>query len=251
MKRERSPSPPPHEPTKHSNSEQPLDLDDWCNDFESVMSWMSQYNLEQLLEENNGICKISNFLPDDIARQAYELVKSIPLDEWAMTEAQRDYGKNNIDHKFYSLKGDERIEDFLRLFICLQDFERFSSFSAGCYLEGHFIESHDDRAYVDVLEESGDILTCSRDIACIYYMTDDWKEEDGGWLVDNETGDVYVPEFNSLVCFVVPRYHEVTKVSPGKKRYSVFGWFLEPGLLYDLYTGDDKKENDQKGDQEE
>ena len=46
---------------------------------------------------------------------------------------------------------------------------------------------------------------------------------------------VYVPQFNSVVAFRVPRYHQVTPVSSTHPRYSVFGWFLQPGQLYDLF----------------
>lgn len=49
---------------------------------------------------------------------------------------------------------------------------------------------------------------------------------------------VHVPQFNSVVAFRVPRYHQVTPVSSGQPRYSVFGWFLQPGQLYDLFEGE-------------
>ena len=49
---------------------------------------------------------------------------------------------------------------------------------------------------------------------------------------------VYVPEFNSVVAFRVPRYHQVTQLNTSQPRYSVFGWFLQPGQLYDLFEGD-------------
>ena len=46
---------------------------------------------------------------------------------------------------------------------------------------------------------------------------------------------VYVPEFNSVIAFRVPRYHEVTHMRTNRPRYSVFGWFLQPGQLYELF----------------
>ena len=49
----------------------------------------------------------------------------------------------------------------------------------------------------------------SRDIAVIYYLTKNWTKEMGGSLVDLETNRKYVPEFNSLIAFTVPRWHEV------------------------------------------
>ncbi len=58
----------------------------------------------------------------------------------------------------------------------------------------------------------------------------------------SDAGNEYVPEFNSLVAFKVPRYHQVTAVASSERpRYSIFGWFLQPGKLYELYAG--KEEN--------
>ena len=54
---------------------------------------------------------------------------------------------------------------------------------------------------------------------------------------------VYVPQFNSVVAFRVPRYHQVTPVSSSHPRYSVFGWFLQPGQLYDLFEGETTQPN--------
>ena len=46
-------------------------------------------------------------------------------------------------------------------------------------------------------------------------------------LEDNERE--YLPTFNSLVLFTVPRMHAVKAVTKkGAKRYSIFGWWLEP-----------------------
>mmetsp|Transcript_29756 Transcript_29756/g.60081 ORF Transcript_29756/g.60081 Transcript_29756/m.60081 type:complete len:226 (+) Transcript_29756:322-999(+) len=134
---------------------------------------------------------------------------------------------------------------------------RLHTFSAGKYVRTNRIEPHDDRAYTDVQMENGKMVTCSRDIAVIWYLTKNWKENDGGVLIDCETGKRYtqpcfvhstacaqcftflryVPEYNSAVTFRIPRYHEVTAVEADRARYSVFGWFLQPGIHYDLYKG--------------
>lgn len=50
---------------------------------------------------------------------------------------------------------------------------------------------------------------------------------------------VYVPEFNSAIAFRVPRYHEVTRMNTNQPRFSVFGWYLQPGKLYELFQGED------------
>ena len=53
------------------------------------------------------------------------------------------------------------------------------------------------------------------------------------------SAQVYVPEFNSVIAFRVPRYHEVTRMNTNQPRFSVFGWYLQPGHLYKLFQGDD------------
>jgi hypothetical protein len=171
--------------------------------------------------------------------------------------------------------------------------------------------------------DGGQLVTCSRDVAVIYYLTRDWAEDMGGVLLDLEGGQAFVPQFNSAVAFRVPRYHEVTPLTTQRARYSVggpgpgcgwavaglgwaglrgtgagawaggrargrsavgggcmlgrlparamcalqlpwleragrppcpaaaaqiFGWFLVPGILYDLFTGED--EGEEQGQQE-
>ena len=57
--------------------------------------------------------------------------------------------------------------------------------------------------------------------------------------LNNMSVQVYVPKFNSVIAFRVPRYHEVTCMNTNQPRFSVFGWYLQPGHLYKLFQGDD------------
>jgi hypothetical protein len=134
-----------------------------------------------------------------------------------------------------STKSGNGLESILRIFGLLYP-DSLHVFSAAKYSgsKRDHIDRHDDRAYVDVTMNTGELVQCSRSIAIIYYLTKDWSREMGGLLIDCETGDEYVPEFNSLVAFRIPRFHVVTPVVPPHERYSIFGWILEPGKLYQL-----------------
>ncbi len=103
----------------------------------------------------------------------------------------------------------------------------------------------------------------------VYYCSSVWEASWGGALVDLESSDssrdaaaaaarsaavssglqippkakLFPPQFNRLVVFSVPRFHQVTPViapptaTAPRLRLSVFGWFLQPGRLYPLMTG--------------
>ncbi len=116
--------------------------------------------------------------------------------------------------------------------------ESLHTFSAAKYLQASHIAPHDDRAYTNVCMDDGCVQLCSRTIAIIYYLVNqDWATADGGELVDLEARNgpkQILPTFNSLVAFTIPRWHEVKAVCGSRTRYSLFGWFLQPGKLYEL-----------------
>jgi Rps23 Pro-64 3,4-dihydroxylase Tpa1-like proline 4-hydroxylase len=75
-----------------------------------------------------------------------------------------------------------------------------------------------------VMMDDGSTQLCSRNIACIYYLTRGWSEADGGHLVDLEAPgrpQQHLPAFNSVVLFRIPRWHEVKPVTGDRPRYSV------------------------------
>ena len=69
-----------------------------------------------------------------------------------------------------------------------------------------------------------------RDIALVFYLTKEWSIDFGGAFVDHAESKTYVPEFNSIIAFRVPRLHEVTPVFGKRNRFTCFGWFyrIEP-----------------------
>ena len=74
-------------------------------------------------------------------------------------------------------------------------------------------------------------------MAVILYLTAAvWREEYGGCFVDlggerGEEGETVLPVFNTLVAFRIPRWHEVSPVTPAappRSRLSIFGWAYNP-----------------------
>jgi hypothetical protein len=176
-------------------------------------------------------------------------------------------------HRFFSSKRFPYAQVIFRLFRSLCP-NAEATLSAGSYRSSQdHIEPHDDRAFqcmfsVTLLFDKSFAAIFdqdySREIAMVYYITPrDWNYEvDGGGFVDYgppaidgtmKTNNVrlffvctlyltvlqnsrtYNPTFNSLVLFSVPRWHAVQPIKrPNRNRLSIFGWFLQPGQLYQL-----------------
>ncbi|KAL4546160.1 hypothetical protein Ndes2526B_g05255 [Nannochloris sp. 'desiccata'] len=220
----------------------------WLDDYQKVSKWLSKWDLEHLIEENNGIYKIKNFFPPFVAEEALNILERLPATAWLSTAAKEDYTHNNIEHSFLSTKtGSKDLEILLRVFSILLP-DHLNAFSAGKYQISDKIDTHDDRAYTNIrMEDTGEVVLCSRDVTLVYHLTKDWTDEMGGALVDLETDTKYIPEFNSAIIFKVPRYHQVEPVlERSRPRYSIFGWYLLPGRLYELYDG--KNTNNADGD---
>jgi hypothetical protein len=162
----------------------------WLDDYSKVSKWLSKYDLEQLIEEHNGIYKIKNFFPPFVADEALSILERLPATAWLSTAAEEDYTHNNIEHSFLSTKtGSKDLEILLRAFSILLP-DHLNAFSAGKYHKSDKIASHDDRAYTNIrLADTGEVILCSRDVTLVYHLTKNWTEEMGGALVDLETGE--------------------------------------------------------------
>jgi hypothetical protein len=55
---------------------------DWIESYESVSSWLAQYDLEQLLHDNDGLVKLENFLPSSVADGILHVLETVPAQAW-------------------------------------------------------------------------------------------------------------------------------------------------------------------------
>eukprot|EP01127_Copromyxa_protea_P009186 TRINITY_DN214_c0_g1_i10.p1 TRINITY_DN214_c0_g1~~TRINITY_DN214_c0_g1_i10.p1 ORF type:complete len:644 (-),score=207.53 TRINITY_DN214_c0_g1_i10:45-1976(-) len=200
---------------------------------------MPTFDLISELKKNQGLVVMENFLPDAVASKLESVLKGILEHQWVATEAERDYEHNNIAHTFVSSKSFAYSESVFDIFRRLVP-QQLMTISAARYTKGHFIEKHDDRALKTINEQ-----VYERDIAVVYYLSRDFNEEDGGAFVDLNAGDdqpkPFIPKFNSLVAFNIPREHAVAPVLSDKSRYSLFGWFLKPHLPTEEEQGEDSE----------
>ena len=86
------------------------------------------------------------------------------------------------------------------------------------YDEGDFYEKH-----LDSFKNSK-----NRVVTTVYYLNEDWDDEDGGELVIYDSRDRFLtkvqPKANTLIVFMSEKFpHEVLPAN--KRRYSIAGWF--------------------------
>lgn len=114
------------------------------------------------------------------------------------------------------------LKDYLNreLFMCITYYE--SHFAI--YEEGDFYETH-----LDAFKNSK-----NRVVTTVYYLNDEWKEENGGELVVYDDKNSFlkkvIPQANTLVVFLSEKFpHEV--LAAKRKRYSIAGWFRVDKLV--------------------
>eukprot|EP01134_Creolimax_fragrantissima_P002321 CFRG2321T1 len=243
-------------------------IEAWCADSEKCQKHLEQFRLMKVLGRRprrgvGGKVIIRSVLPNKIANAAYRCIEGITEEEWDTSSEATDrnidgdgvkskststaYGAGSTLHRYdaTSLSGNTALKTLQNTMAKhLYPECKLFSFQLGRYRDKDQIESHDDAAYedFDISDETLNKSTptqCSRDIAVIYYLAKNWKEDMGGVLVDHTTNERHVPLFNSLVAFHVPRLHEVTAVTEHATmpRYSIFGWFYAPGKLYQIKSG--------------
>lgn len=119
-------------------------------------------------------------------------------------------------NQFAEFMNSERVMQALRDLTGLEPVN-FADAQGTAYAGGHFLNAHDDG-----------VEGKNRLAAFVFSLTRDWKADWGGLLLFREGAEVrgFVPAFNSLRIFKVPRDHLVSYVPPwvSASRYSVTGW---------------------------
>lgn len=93
--------------------------------------------------------------------------------------------------------------------------------NASKYVEGSFLDAH-----TDAPSGSG---SHERVRAFVWHLSKEvFAEADGGVFVDEESQERFVPRWNTLVHFEVPRWHSVSLMATAKARVAIYGWVVVP-----------------------
>lgn len=190
-------------------------------------------NLHDFLEQCGGIIQVLDCFDRDSAEKALQALNEVGQDEWKLST---NLAKQDAKHRFFRYEG-RAVDHVLQPLLDVAP-RMHPEVHAAKYESGGNICVHDDarsRAVEDFeLERFKNSYPVGsmvhRKIAMIYYLTKDWKEEYGGCFVDYglEPPRTVVPQFNSLIAFLVPRNHQVTMMSDNAPpRFSIFGWFSD------------------------
>ena len=244
---------------------------DWANDDAQIRKWQRDLKLQKVLgprprdmdkaakgrDSDAMLVQIKGVLPPRIADGAAAIIARVADSKWNTLEGDGDPAKPSMDgiraaHRFGAVVdpsavhgGPELLKALARLMPPADN--RHASFHLGRYEEGDFLAPQNDAAYCAVdagskdASKAGQIIKCSRDVGIMLFLSKNRTEAGGGLLRDlhyqyraDHKGATYVPEFNSLIAFHIPREYEITPVVSDDPVLSVFGWYLQEGELYDL-----------------
>lgn len=212
--------------------------------------------------ENKKRISITDFLDQKYAYILYKKIIKLPLSSWYnvcgientkyekriipqnfknnrfnVEKAKETFGKNKFSFNFHRTMCKEKVintdENILRNLLTHRDFmdiiesitnvkiTRLNQVFVSKYKSGHFLAPHSD--------------INNGSIAFVINLSLNWKPEYGGvlhFLSEDRTNiiDSYVPKFNSMMLFTIPKGgipHFVSHVSPNVKnsRIAITGWY--------------------------
>lgn len=210
---------------------------EWLHDTAAVSAHMAEHRVVERLEQGRGFARITSFLPAVVAEAAHTML--VEHDDWeSMNDGEVAYRSDSVQHSFQFSEPEDHPNTLglLANAVALLFDDLLPSFSAAKYCQGDGISPHDDKAHVVVApKDGGPAVLHSRKYAGVLYLSKGWKLKFGGALLDMEACVEHVPSFNSFVVFTVPRMHAVAPIlHASRSRLSLFGWWLQPGRLYEL-----------------
>ena len=185
-------------------------------------------NITQALVDN-GYIIIKDAFKSDLSKRLLESasVKSDFQEAGISSASDLHLDKKRRRDKIYWLDADgDAQSDFLEFTKGLEEYLNKELYLGLSYYESHFaIYEKGDfyEKHLDAFKNSK-----NRVVTTVFYLNDDWQEDDGGELiVYDENGNFLAevtPTANTLVVFMSEQFpHEVKPAN--KKRYSIAGWF--------------------------
>ena len=164
-----------------------------------LTSKLLQFSKNETNYKNAGISKSSDFHIDDTKRRD----KTLWIDE-----------DNGVQSKYLSFTNGLREYLNSSLYLGLTYYEAHFAI----YENGDFYEKH-----LDAFKNSK-----NRVVTTVFYLNEEWREEDGGELViyneDDKIIKTVIPNAGTLIVFLSDKFpHEVLKSKA--KRHSIAGWF--------------------------
>lgn len=182
-----------------------------------------------------GVVAHPGALPEELAEEVLTVLREAPAASWRLNQrnntgsaaaAARGVAAANMSYSMYV--GDELdsvvpdLRPHLASALRTLPHERLL-LNASKYVEGSFLEAHTD-------SPSGS-LSYERVRAFVWHLSKGFTAADGGVFSDEESNELFVPAWNTLVHFEVPRWHSVstmTTQSSPKERFSIYGWVVVP-----------------------
>ena len=181
------------------------------------------------------VVRCADLLPEALAKTVVTTLRAAPATSWRLNErgnsgsaaAQANRGISAANMSFWMYIGTDldtalpALRPQLSLALGLLPHERLL-LNASKYTEGSFLDAHTDAPSGSASHE--------RVRAFVWHLSEEtFTDIDGGVFVDEESHERFVPAWNTLVHFEVPRWHSVSKmVTPGKERVSIYGWVVVP-----------------------
>lgn len=154
----------------------------FCEDEKAVKKWHNENNVGKMLgprppkktkwinDMPGVLLSVKNFLPDEVAESASEVLEQVPEESWNLLSGDADtinLDGINCAHRFHATVGETGVEGVDKLFELLSGIlhkipGRHSCFHLGRFGTGDFMDTQDDAAYALAMNEEEEVSTATR-----------------------------------------------------------------------------------------